>query len=84
MDRYPSRGMVSGMYRLEANPEYASKEETSRRIKLKLRRLVAQYGSDEVVRRLRQATVDSQSEAMRAWLVLEAMGLEEVRQRQWS
>lgn len=69
------------MYRLEANPEYASKEETARRVKVKLRRLVAQYGSDEVVRRLRSARVDDQSESMRAWLILEAMGLEEVRQR---
>jgi hypothetical protein len=66
-------GLVSALYRQVASDGYVSKEESERRLKLAIRRLVNQYGKDEVVRRIRAyAVTNEQDETRKAWLVLEA------------
>lgn len=81
----PSR-MVSSIYRLSP-PEhgYASKEEQERRLKLKVRRLVAEWGVETVVRMIRKHEVHTpEDENRKAWLVLTAYAEDVKGQRQAS
>lgn len=69
-------GEISSIYRL-GPPEsvYFAKDAAEARLRVRVRRLVNQLGQDEVIRRLRMATIDPEQELVRAWLVLSAMSI---------
>lgn len=70
-----SRGLVSSLYRLVPSDSAMSREESERRLKVKLRRLVAQYGESDVIKRIRMYPVSKNLEATKAWVLLTAFAL---------
>lgn len=65
--------LVSGLYRLAVADGWVNKEETERRVKVAVRRLVGIHGKERVVDRIRAFPVVSKDDEVRkAWLVLEA------------
>jgi hypothetical protein len=73
--RRSGMGEISSIYRLAPPEGYVSKDASETRLRLRMRRLVNQFGQDEVIRRLRMAHVDADQEILRAWLVLSAMSV---------
>lgn len=89
MDRYPNaqrdvpEKLVSAFYRL-APPEhgYQNKEEREHRLRMLMRRLVAQWGAETVVRLIRKHPTETLAEQETlAWLVLTAYAEEKKGQR---
>ena len=62
--------LTSAIYRMAPSEGYVSPDEAERRLKAKVRRLVDQYGQDEVLRRIRTWPTTKENEARKAWLVL--------------
>lgn len=67
-----SRGLVSSLYWQAPSDDFPDREEGERRLKMKMQRLVTEFGEEEVVRRLRAAVIPNDQEYMRAWMVLSA------------
>ena len=70
-----SQGLVSPLYRLAPSESSISREESERRLKVKLQRLVAQYGEIDVLQRIRAYPVPKDLEATKAWVLLCAFAL---------
>ncbi len=69
MDHQPS--LVSGIYRLAPSVTTYTPEESERRLKATMRRLVETLGAETVLRRIRAWPVATKEEEVRkAWLVL--------------
>ena len=72
--------LVSYLYAMAPPDAYVSSDETERRLKAKIRRLVEQYGQAEVLRRIRAWPAPSREvEERKAWLVLTAYAVERRR-----
>lgn len=83
-DRFPSRGLVSSIYRLGPSDDgYMTDWEKERRLKVMVQRLVSQHGQAPVVERVRAGRIGKDQEAMRGWIVLTAQAAAE-RQRSGS
>lgn len=61
--------LVSSLYRW-IPPEGFNRDEADRRLKVKLRRLITEFGEEAVVNKIRNANVSKDMELMKAWLVL--------------
>lgn len=62
--------LVSSIYQLAPTDAYVSTQETERRLKVKIRRLVGQLGQAIVLARIRAWPASRDEEALKAWLVL--------------
>ena len=74
--RLYSDGLVASWYRQIVDEQAPSREQAEARKTRALKRVITALGRDEVIRRLRQAQVGASDDLTRAWLVLEAMGLD--------
>lgn len=64
--------LVSRIYRQASTESWISREESERRLRLKIQRLVNDLGRDEVVTRIRAHPVNQDQAVVKAWLVLSA------------
>lgn len=64
--------LVSGLYRLAVTDGWIDEDEKRRRVKVAVRRLVAEFGKEFVVEKIRAFPVPEKQEVMKAWLVVEA------------
>lgn len=71
-DPFPSRGLVSSLYRLAPPDAYPTDWERERRLKVAVQRLVTAHGQPTVVQRVREYPVREEQEGMRGWIVLTA------------
>ena len=79
---FPPR-LVSSLYRLMKSEGGAvSKERGEERLTQTMQRLVTQLGREEVVRRIRAATVRKDMKLYQGWLVLTAEACRDPRDRQ--
>ena len=63
--------LTSAIYRMAPSEGYVSKDEGERRLKAKIRRLVAEHGQERVLERIRRWPCGSKGdELLKAWLVL--------------
>ena len=72
--------LISALYRMAPSDSYISSDEAERRLKVKVRRLVEQYGETEVLRRIRAwPAAGREVEERKAWLVLTVYAAERRR-----
>lgn len=65
--------LVSPIYRQIPRPSYQSNpDEAERRLRVAMRRLIAAYGAEEVIRRIRAYPVKADQKGTQGWLVLTA------------
>lgn len=65
--------LVSPIYRQIPSPSYhPNPDEAERRLRVAMRRLIALYGADEVIRRIRAYPVKAREKGTQGWLVLTA------------
>lgn len=62
--------LVSSIYRLAPSDGYLSSEEERRRLKIRLHRLIAEFGREHVLQRIRTWPVNRESEMVKNWLVV--------------
>lgn len=80
MNPFPSRGLVSSLYRLTPPDAYPSEWERERRLKVAVQRLVYEHGQPTVVRRVQEHPVRVEQEVTRG-LILDRAWASRERQR---
>jgi hypothetical protein len=62
--------LVSSVYRLAPSDGYLSNEEERRRLKVRINRLITEYGRENVLQRIRAWPANRESEMVKNWLVV--------------
>jgi len=73
-------GLVSGIYRMAPPEGTLTPTESAQRLTRILQRLVNLFGEAETLRRIREAPVPRNDEALKSWIMLTAFGMERQRQ----